>query len=152
MSAGKGLQQPPPLTLTPHPPPRVSHSEQGMGGAPLPHPMIIFEKKPMGCSPPLKNKVIPTEKQTPSFPPTTPLKSETPFHEMIPRKKAKESETAFNTYVSFIKQHWKKIARIPHKTEHNFLTWSIQNFVRKVKQFVRKYITWLIGLINMWLS
>ena len=33
--------------------------------------------------------------------------------------------------------------------EHDFLTWSIQNFVRKVKQFVRKYyITWLIDLAN----
>ena len=27
-------------------------------------------------------------------------------------------------------------------------TWTIQNFVRKVKQFVRKYITWLIYLAN----
>ena len=32
---------------------------------------------------------------------------------------------------------------IPQK--HDFLTWNIQNFVRKVKQFVRKsYITWLL--------
>ena len=29
--------------------------------------------------------------------------------------------------------------------EHDFLTWDIQTFVRKVKQFVGKcYITWLI--------
>ena len=29
--------------------------------------------------------------------------------------------------------------------KHDFLTWSIQNFIRKVKQFVTKYyITWLI--------
>ena len=29
--------------------------------------------------------------------------------------------------------------------KHDFLTWGIQNFIRKVKQFVRKYhITWLI--------
>ena len=41
------------------------------------------------------------------------------------------------TYAPSIKQHWKKIAEIPEK--HDFLTWSIQNFVRKVKQFVRKY-------------
>ena len=34
---------------------------------------------------------------------------------------------------------------IPQK--HDFLTWSIQNFVRKMKQFVTKYyITWLIDL------
>ena len=31
---------------------------------------------------------------------------------------------------------------IPEK--HNFLTWSIQIFIRKVKQFVTKYIIWLI--------
>ena len=36
---------------------------------------------------------------------------------------------------------------IPQKRD--FLTWSIQNFVRKVKQFVIKYyITWLIDLAN----
>ena len=35
------------------------------------------------------------------------------------------------------------MAEIPQ--EHDFLTWVIQTFVRKVKQFVRKYyITWLI--------
>ena len=34
------------------------------------------------------------------------------------------------------KQHWKKIAEIPQK--HDFLTWSIQNFERKVRQFPRK--------------
>ena len=39
------------------------------------------------------------------------------------------------------------MAEIPQK--RNFLTWSIQNFVRKVKQFVKKYyITWLIDLAN----
>ena len=31
----------------------------------------------------------------------------------------------------------------------DILTWNIQNFVRKAKQFVRKcYITWLIDLAN----
>ena len=49
------------------------------------------------------------------------------------------------TYAPSIKQHWKKIAEIPEK--HDFLTWSIQNFVRKVKQFVRKY--YIIGLIDL---
>ena len=35
------------------------------------------------------------------------------------------------------------MAEIPQ--ERDFLTWSIQNFVTKVKQFVRKYyVTWLI--------
>ena len=33
---------------------------------------------------------------------------------------------------------------IPQK--HDFLTWSIQNSVRKVKQVDAKYITWLIDL------
>ena len=46
-------------------------------------------------------------------------------------------ETVINTYVSLIKQHWKKMAEIPQ--ECDFLTWSIQSFARKVKQFVRKY-------------
>ena len=31
----------------------------------------------------------------------------------------------------------------------DFLTWNIQYFIRKVKQFVRKYyITWLIDITN----
>ena len=39
------------------------------------------------------------------------------------------------------------MAEIPQKRD--FLTWNIQNFVRKVKQFVRKYnITGLIYLAN----
>ena len=34
---------------------------------------------------------------------------------------------------------------IENPEKHDFLTWSIQNFIRKVKQFVTKYyITWLI--------
>ena len=33
--------------------------------------------------------------------------------------------------------------------KRDFLIWSIQSFLRKVKQFVRKYyITWLIHLAN----
>ena len=35
------------------------------------------------------------------------------------------------------------MAEIPQKRD--FLTWSIQNTLRKMKQFVRKYITWLIN-------
>ena len=39
------------------------------------------------------------------------------------------------------------MAEIPQK--HDFLTWSIQNLVWKVKEFVRKYyINWLINLGN----
>ena len=41
----------------------------------------------------------------------------------------------------------KAMAEIQQKRD--FLAWSIQNFVRKKKQFVRKYyITWLIDLVN----
>ena len=64
---------------------------------------------------------------------------------MIPRKKTPKNLKLINTCVSLIKQHWQKMIEIPQK--HDFLTWSIQNFVRKVKQFVTKYyITWLIDL------
>ena len=36
-----------------------------------------------------------------------------------------------------------------NSTNFDFLTWSIQNFVRTVKQFVRKYyITWIIYLAD----
>ena len=56
---------------------------------------------------------------------------------MIPRKKPKRLETIINTCVSLIKQHWRKMLEVPQKRD--FLTWSIQNFVGNVKQFVRKY-------------
>ena len=62
---------------------------------------------------------------------------------MIPRKKISEKlEIAINTFVSIIKQHWKKIAEIPQ--EPDFIILNIQNFVHKVKQFVKYYITWLV--------
>ena len=39
------------------------------------------------------------------------------------------------------------MAEIPQKSD--FLTWSIQNYVIKVKQFVRKYYnTWSTDLAN----
>ena len=56
------------------------------------------------------------------------MKSEVPFHKMIPRKNPGKLETGINTCVSLMEQHGKKIPQ-----EHDFLTWSIQNFVRKVK-------------------
>ena len=58
---------------------------------------------------------------------------------MIPRKnqKKKKSETVIRTCVSIIKQHWKKMGVIPQ--ESDFITWSIKNFVRKVKQLAKKY-------------
>ena len=70
-----------------------------------PHPMIFLKPPnqswcPMG-QPHLKMK-----------PP--PLKSKPP----LPEKKQK-METIINTCVSLIKQHWKKMAKIPQK--HDFL-------------------------------
>ena len=70
-------------------------------------------------------------------PPPPPLKSESRFQEMIPRKQPEKLETVINTCISLIKQHWQKMAEILQKCD--FLTWSIQNFVRKVRQFIRKY-------------
>ena len=54
----------------------------------------------------------------------------------LPSKSPLQENDVINTYISLIKQHWKKMAEILQKRD--FLTWSIQNFVRKVKQFVRK--------------
>ena len=69
-----------------------------------------------------------------------PLKSKVSFQERFLEKKPQNSETVVNTCVSLTKKHWKKITEIPQKRD--FLTWSIQKFVRKVKQFLRKcYIT-----------
>ena len=68
------------------------------------------------------------------------LTSEAPFHEMICRKKKQKKqilETVINTCVPIIKQHWKKMVEIPQ--ECDFITWRVQKFVRKMKQFVKKY-------------
>ena len=81
---------------------------------------------PMGHPlPPLQNEAPPHLKNKPPS-----LKSEAPFQEMISRKKQKKSETVINICVSII---------MFQLHECDFLTWSIQNFVKKVKQFVRKY-------------
>ena len=58
---------------------------------------------------------------------TTSCPSKKLFLEKIPEK----LETVINTCVSIMKQHWKKIAEIPQ--ESDFITWSIPNFVGKVK-------------------
>ena len=97
-----------------------------MGGVPPSKPM------PQWGTSHLKMKPPPHVKNNPS-----PLKSEAPSQEMIPRKDSEKQETVINTCLSIIKQHWRKKAEIPQ--EHDFLTWGIQTFVRKVKQFVRKY-------------
>ena len=95
----------------------------------LPH--IKTNASPIGCPPHLKMNLKPppppppqkkrkTEKQIP------PLESIAPFHKF--QKKI---------------QKW----RIPQG--HYFFTWSIQNFVRKVKLFVKKYyVAWLFDLAN----
>ena len=60
----------------------------GHGGTHPPHPTNFFKNPPsklmppMGCTPFLKMKPSPSEKQ-----PLPPLKCEAPFHEMIPRKR-----------------------------------------------------------------
>ena len=83
---------------------------------------------PPPICPPLKSEAPQPEKQPPlRIVKRTPL----PGNDF----KKKKSETVIKT--SLIKQHWKKMAEIPQKGD--FLTWSIQNVVSKVKQFVRKY-------------
>ena len=71
------------------------------------------------------------------------LESKAHFQELI--KKTPKSETIIDNCVSLIKRHWKKITEIPQTRD--FLTWSIQNFIRKVKHLVKK----ICYLIN-WLS
>ena len=66
----------------------------GMGGRPQ-HPMIFFE------NPSIKIKI--------DAPKGCPL----PTYKW--RKKRERLETAINTCVSLIKQHWKKMAEIPQK-------------------------------------
>ena len=73
-----------------------------------------------------------------------PLKHKAPSRKWFLERNQKNLKLS-NTCVSLIKQHWKMMIEIPQK--HDFLTWSIRNFVRKVKQFVAKYyFTWLIDL------
>ena len=84
--------------------------------------------------PPFKNEV-------------PPLKSKPPSRKWFLEKNPEKLETVTNTCVSLIKQHWKKMAEILQKRD--FLSWNIQNLIRKVKQFVSKYyITWSIYLAN----
>ena len=74
---------------------RVSHSdggvcgEGGLGACSL-HPIIFLKPSPSKPMPPIPHP--PNLKMKPIT-----LKSETPFKEMIPRKKPKKSETVINT-------------------------------------------------------
>ena len=105
---------------------------------------MIFLKPPIETDgphgvPAFKNVVLNWKTTLP------PLKSKASIQEIIPGKNHEKLET--NTCVSIIKQHWRKIAETPQKRD--FLTWSIQNAVRIVKQFVRNYyITWLVDWAN----
>ena len=56
----------------------------------------------------------------------------------IPKKTPEKSETVINTCLSIIKQHWKKVEEIPQK--HDFLTWSIQDFVKKGNRLLENII------------
>ena len=97
------------------------------------HPVILFKNYlHQNPCPPLKNEAPPeSEKQTHHW-------KAKRFQGNDSQKKSHEKwETIINTCASIIKQHWKKMAEIPQ--ERDFLTCTIQNLVRKVKQFVRKY-------------
>ena len=82
---------------------------------------------PMGLPPHLKVKSPRLENK--------PLHWKAPYEEIPLMKKwllesnPEKSETVINTCISLIKQHWKKVAEIPQIFD--FLTWSIQTFVRK---------------------
>ena len=120
------------------------------GYPPSPHPIIFFWRPP-------PSKPMPFPWSTPSLKneASSQLKNTSPHWKVKPpsRKLFLEQNPEnwkigklINTCVSLIKQHWKKMTEIPQK--YDFLNWSIQNFVRKVKQFVRKFITWLINFAN----
>ena len=76
------------------------------------------------------------------------LKNEAPHWKEKPssrkwflEKNPGKSETVNNNCLSVLKQHRKKMAEILQ--EYDFLTCSIQNFVRKVKQKINYVINWL---------
>ena len=87
---------------------------------PTPPPFIKTDASPMEC-PPIKNEA-PHLKNKPIHRKVKPLS-----RKLFLQKKPEKSETC----VSIIKQHWKKMAEIPQ--ECNFLTWSIQKYVKKTE-------------------
>ena len=114
---------------------RVSHSDGG-GGHP---PVLWFFSNPSSMGhPPLKNEALPNWKTTPSH-----WKVKPASRKWLPERNLEKLKRVIDTCVSIIKEHWKKMAEIPQ--ELDFLIWSINNFVIKVKLFVsRKYhTTWL---------
>ena len=106
-----------------------------MGAAP-PHPTMFLKRAPPHLkrkSPQLKNKPHPSiEKWSPL-----------PGNDF---KKKNIKNQKLSLIVLHSKNNTKKMPKIPQK--HYFLTWSIENWKRKVKQFLRKYIIWLIDLAN----
>ena len=101
-----------------------------MGGS-YPHPMMWSLTHP----PPRKSPLL-------GHP--SPLKNEVSYWKVRSPSRKWFLETAISTCVSLIKQHCKKMTEIPQIRD--FFTGSIQNLIRKVKQFAKKYITWLIDL------
>ena len=100
-----------------------------------PPPRPIKINVPHG-TPPLKNEA-PHLRKKPSY-----RKVKPHSRKWVLKKIPEKPETVINTWVSIIKQHWKNMVEILQ--ESDFITWSIQNFVGKVKQFVKKsHITWL---------
>ena len=98
---------------------------------------------PHGAPRPLKNEVPPIWKQIAHW------KVKPPSRKWFLEKNLEKSKSVINNCVSIIKQHWKKMAEIPQ--EHDFLTWSIQNFVRKTQTFLLENIIllyWLTWLTN----
>ena len=120
----------------------------GMGAPPSPHSTIVFETHPIKTDAPPPQRGIPHLKiKLRNWKTTLHCKAKPPSRKWFLEKNPEKSEAVINTCVSVIKQHWKKMAQIPQ--EHDFLTCSIQNFVRKVKQFAWKYcIAWLTDMAN----
>ena len=108
---------------------------EGHGGCPSPS-YSVFEKG----TPHLKRKSPPTEKQTTSLH----WKVKPPLWKWFQEKNTKNQKLSL--IVLHLKNNTKKMTKIPQK--YYFLTWSIENVIWKVKQFIRKYIIWLTDLAN----
>ena len=101
-----------------------------MGEEDTPPPVLWFFSNPSSMGhPPLKNEALPNWKTTPSH-----WKVKPASRKWLPERNLEKLKRVIDTCVSIIKEHWKKMAEIPQ--ERDFLIWSINNFVIKVKLFV----------------
>ena len=121
---------------------RVSHSG-GVWGAPSPPSYDYFNPPSKPMAPPAMGHPHVKMKPPPPPPPLSEKQSTLTRWTPLPgndcqKKNPEKLETIINTCASIIKQHWKKVAEILQ--ERDFFTCSIQNLVRKVKQFVRNII------------